>query len=102
MAEVLANDFYVFYFRIKNLKNSSWNILYVSQKTPGEFFLLHRFTTGEIRRSLAWIEMGGQVKRIRIYFEKSNLWRLSFKTQFKIEFLLPVDGSRKVLEKMPA
>ena len=26
---------------------------------------------------------------------------MSFKTQFKIEFLLPVDGSRKVLEKMP-
>ena len=27
--------------------------------------------------------------------------RLSFKTQFKIEFLLPFTGCRKVLEKMP-
>ena len=27
--------------------------------------------------------------------------RLSFKTQFKIEFLLPFTGCRKVLEKIP-
>ena len=30
------------------------------------------------------------------------MMRLSFKTQFKIEFLLPFTGSRKVLGIMPA
>ena len=29
------------------------------------------------------------------------MMRLSFKTRFKIEFLLPFTGSRKVLGKMP-
>ena len=34
--------------------------------------------------------------------EKQKKKRLSLKTQFKIEFLLPFTGSRKVLEKMLA
>ena len=34
-------------------------------------------------------------------FEKQMIKRLSSKTQFKIEFLLPFPGSRKVLEKIP-
>ena len=33
--------------------------------------------------------------------EKKHLERLSFITQFKIEFLLPFTGCRKVLGKMP-
>ena len=36
------------------------------------------------------------------FFEKQTKKRLSLKTQFKIEFLLPFTGSRKVLEKIPA
>ena len=32
---------------------------------------------------------------------KKNTKRLSFITQFKIEFLLPLTGCRKVLGKMP-
>ena len=35
------------------------------------------------------------------YFQKAKN-RSSLKTQFKIEFLLPFKGSRKVHEKMPA
>ena len=34
-------------------------------------------------------------------FEKQTKKRLSLKTQFKTEFLLLFDGSKKVLEKMP-
>ena len=34
--------------------------------------------------------------------KKKNMKRLSFITQFKIEFLLPFNGCRKVLGKMPA
>ena len=33
--------------------------------------------------------------------QKQNTKRLSFVTQFKIEFLLPFTGYRKVLGKMP-
>ena len=33
--------------------------------------------------------------------KKQNMKRLSFITQFKIEFLLPFTGCRKVLRKMP-
>ena len=33
-------------------------------------------------------------------YEKQMKKRLSLKTQFKIEFLLPLTGSRKLLEKM--
>ena len=33
--------------------------------------------------------------------QKQNMKRLSFITQFKIEFLLPFTGYRKVLGKMP-
>ena len=36
-----------------------------------------------------------------LFIKKKNLKRLSFITQFKIEFLLPFTGNRKVLEKMP-
>ena len=35
------------------------------------------------------------------YFQKQTRKRLSFKTQFKIAFLLPSTDSAKVLEKMP-
>ena len=34
--------------------------------------------------------------------KKTHMKRLSFITQFKIEFLLPFTGCRKVLAKMPA
>ena len=34
-------------------------------------------------------------------FEKQAKKRLSLKTQFNIEFLIPFTSSRKVLEKMP-
>ena len=34
--------------------------------------------------------------------KKKQIKRLSFITQFKIEFLLPFTGCRKVLGKMPA
>ena len=33
--------------------------------------------------------------------KKKHMKRLSFITQFKIEFLLPFNGCRKVLGKMP-
>ena len=33
--------------------------------------------------------------------QKKNMKRLSFITQFKIDFLLPFSGCRKVLGKMP-
>lgn len=34
--------------------------------------------------------------------KKTYMFRLSFITQFKVEFLLPLTGFRKVLRKMPA
>ena len=33
--------------------------------------------------------------------EKKNMMKLSFMTEFKIEFLLPFTSCRKILEKMP-
>ena len=33
--------------------------------------------------------------------EKKHMKKLSFKTQFKTDFLLPFTGCRKVLVKMP-
>ena len=38
----------------------------------------------------------------RVFSKQKRKKRLSFTTQFKIEFLLPFTGSRKVLAKMPA
>ena len=40
-------------------------------------------------------------KKQKIKKKKKNRKRLNFMTQFKIEFLLPFTGCRKVLEKMP-
>ena len=38
---------------------------------------------------------------LKIKKEKKNIMRLSFVTQFKIEFLLLFNGCRKVLGKIP-
>ena len=44
---------------------------------------------------------GKSFKGILKLKKQKNMKRLSFITQFKIEFLLPFTGCRKVLGKMP-
>ena len=44
---------------------------------------------------------GKSFKGILKIKKQKNMKRLSFITQFKIEFLLPFTGCRKVLGKMP-
>ena len=46
-------------------------------------------------------ELVNRVENLSGVFKKIHVKRLNFITQFKIEFLLPITGCRKVLGKMP-